>query len=92
MGSEAGYVEGFVVGLFPIIHAWNILDGDWIDCTLRDPSEYDYVGMKIPNAVLVSAIADPAWSMCKGVLEVLCVGDRELFCMAQEYLLKQEYL
>jgi hypothetical protein len=61
MGEDIGYVEGFIINKSNpsgiIYHSWNInQDGEFIDYTFRNSSEYEYLGIVIPNEIVEKVI------------------------------------
>jgi hypothetical protein len=42
------YYEGYAMSTriaFPFLHAWNVRDGQVVDVTLKNPEEYEYMGV-----------------------------------------------
>jgi hypothetical protein len=59
LGSD--YYEGFAMHremMFPFLHAWNVRDGKVIDTTLRDPEQYQYLGLRFTLRQLISVLAE----------------------------------
>jgi hypothetical protein len=57
MDDKNGYVEGYMIHKenpnYKIYHSWNITqDGEFIDFTSRVSSEFDYIGVVIPNDIV----------------------------------------
>lgn len=62
MGEDIGYVEGLIINKSNpsgiIYHSWNInQDGEFIDYTLRNSSEYEYIGIVIPNEIVDQVVS-----------------------------------
>lgn len=62
MSEDIGYVEGFIINKSNpdgiIYHSWNInQDGEFIDHTLRNSSEYEYLGIVIPNDIVGQVVS-----------------------------------
>lgn len=79
LGIKPGsmYVEGFCIGAFPFVHAWNARDGEWIDHTIRDASKFLYLGMEIPSDLVIAAALDEAWTLSVGVIQTLMMTKDE---------------
>jgi len=91
-GEVSGYVEGFMLWIMPIPHAWNQnYDGSWIDYTVPDNKENPtYYGMVIPKEILFSVVNLPEWPMCTGVIQTLAMTKNkevkeEAFQVFQKY-------
>ncbi len=53
------YVEGFCTSKdigFPFHHAWCDDGGDVVDPTLKNPENYEYIGVEIPDADLIASM------------------------------------
>ena len=50
------YYEGYAMGsdiAFPFLHAWNVRKGKVIDTTLKDPTKYQYLGLRFTARQLI---------------------------------------
>ena len=50
------YYEGYVIHKqlpLPILHAWNVKDGRVIDTTLKNPEEYEYMGIRFDEKTIM---------------------------------------
>lgn len=70
--KDATYVEGWILfSGVPIQHAWNIINGKAVDCTVNI-KDTRYFGIEIPIEVFSMAINnEKAWIRSSGVMETM---------------------
>lgn len=61
MTNKVGYVEGIIIQksnpINKLYHSWNIdFDNEYVDFSLRNSSDYIYVGIVIPNEIVKSVV------------------------------------
>lgn len=91
-GAKGSYIEGFIIPEIPlpIVHAWNSVEDEWVDHTIKKPEAYIYIGVKIPRTLLVLATLDDAWTFSCGVFQTLLLTrDFSLVELARDILNKK---